>query len=535
MTSSCLLLSTCLAFAVVCHVTGRSVLLKRLAAIENEVNYRQLADYIRLQERAEKRPNVDATGFLERFGYLHELPPGVGHDPADRATAVRNFQRMYHLRQSGQLDEETVQAMMAPRCGMPDTKPTTYTDPTDIAKRYFVPGSYKWHKTDLTYRFMDFAGTPTFTADAKKHAILRAFNTWSEVSPLTFTETQQKGDLNLKFTTADHGDGAGNRFDGPGGVLAHAFYPENGETHFDNEEMWVDRQKEGIDLTTVAAHELGHALGLGHSDKSGALMAPYYQGYDPNFTLPDDDIEAIQSLYGPRPSSGGNPPVTKKATTTPTTTTTTTTPVTPAMNPNGEPDSCSVEFKAATQIHDNSIVVFNGAWVWRLTASGLDDGFPNPTRDLFPFAPSSVDAAVFSRRTMYTYLFYGRSVWKYHGFELIKGSSIATASFAGSVTDAVTNASGEIYLIKGSSCWQFDEMALAVFSSPRTCSSIFPTMPTNVDSTMRLLTEPNYIYLFKGANYSKYNDITKRVEGSQKDKAGPWMGAVCGGNAFAPK
>ena len=83
-----------------------------------------------------------------------------------------------------------------------------------------------------------------------------------------------------------------------GGVLAHAFYPQSGETHFDTEESWVDRQTEGIDLMTVAAHELGHALGLGHSAVPGALMAPYYQGYDPNFSLPDDDRQAIQSLYG---------------------------------------------------------------------------------------------------------------------------------------------------------------------------------------------------------------------------------------------
>ena len=83
-----------------------------------------------------------------------------------------------------------------------------------------------------------------------------------------------------------------------GGVLAHAFYPQSGETHFDSEENWVDRETEGIDLTIVTAHELGHALGIGHSQVPGALMAPYYQGYIPNFSLSEDDVQAIQSLYG---------------------------------------------------------------------------------------------------------------------------------------------------------------------------------------------------------------------------------------------
>ena len=82
-----------------------------------------------------------------------------------------------------------------------------------------------------------------------------------------------------------------------GKVLAHAFFPNVGDAHFDDDETWVSNRT-GIDYFTVAAHEFGHSLGLGHSEFTDALMAPFYKGYNPNFQLHSDDIAGIQFLYG---------------------------------------------------------------------------------------------------------------------------------------------------------------------------------------------------------------------------------------------
>lgn len=60
-----------------------------------------------------------------------------------------------------------------------------------------------------------------------------------------------------------------------------------------------DSYPTGINLFIVAAHELGHSLGLSHSNDPGALMFPTYSYTDPKeFLLPQDDIDGIQAIYG---------------------------------------------------------------------------------------------------------------------------------------------------------------------------------------------------------------------------------------------
>lgn len=146
--------------------------------------------------------------------------------------------------------------------------------------------------------------------DTAKSEILRALNEWAKYAKLSFTAGSLANGpqtINILFARGDHGDGY--PFDGPGKVLAHTFYPAPpnpesiaGDMHFDDDEGW--RIGADVDVFSVALHEAGHALGLGHSDRPGAVMYPYYTRQT---GLSADDIAAILSLYAAQDGTAGAP------------------------------------------------------------------------------------------------------------------------------------------------------------------------------------------------------------------------------------
>ncbi|KYF54791.1 hypothetical protein BE08_29060, partial [Sorangium cellulosum] len=61
---------------------------------------------------------------------------------------------------------------------------------------------------------------------------------------------------------------------------------------------WNDSGNNGcVDTQSIATHEQGHFLGLGHSGEPSATMAAYYVAGSSTRTLEDDDVEGVCALY----------------------------------------------------------------------------------------------------------------------------------------------------------------------------------------------------------------------------------------------
>ncbi|XP_044752543.1 macrophage metalloelastase-like [Coccinella septempunctata] len=234
--------------------------------------------------------------YLSKYGYMEEIDMDSSAPiikASELVESLKQFQSFMGLPVTGRLNKATIKMMSMARCGVKDITARTQ----QRVKRFAMQGS-TWKKKHITYRINKYP--KNLRKEDVDIMVHKAFNLWSNHSELTFEACKNSSrivDIDIAFVKGKHGDDTS--FEGPGGILAHAFFPQfGGDVHFDDSETWTINSVEGTNLLQVANHEIGHSLGLSHSEELSASMSPLYNDYIPDFMLHMDDIQGIQKLYG---------------------------------------------------------------------------------------------------------------------------------------------------------------------------------------------------------------------------------------------
>jgi hypothetical protein len=269
--------------------------------------------------------------YLHTYGYLSDYSNGSNISQVGLAAntllsietireAIRRLQVYANLNVTGVLDRPTLRLMQSQRCGLQDVDlwgRNKRTTRSTYGRKWRNIKHILW-QLDME-RLPDFFRLYWLSAQYVLYDIRKAFNTWSIATGALFVQTDDEAssDIRIMFARSDHG--CGYNFDGIGGTLGHAFYPDGGLTdisgdiHFDLDEKWIaggnqpDYDGKSTSLFHVALHEIGHSMGLTHNSNPMSVMFPWYSTHlvDANTPhLPIEDVAAFHELYSDQYDDG---------------------------------------------------------------------------------------------------------------------------------------------------------------------------------------------------------------------------------------
>ncbi|XP_006907579.1 macrophage metalloelastase [Pteropus alecto] len=432
----------------------------------------------------EENDKVVALRFLKNFyNFKEKENPGTKMKINENfmENEIQEMQKFLGLKVTGKLDTSTLNMMHMPRCGVPDG-------------HHFrtMQGRPVWKKHLITYRINNY--TPDMKRVDVDYAIQKAFQVWSDVTPLKFKKINTgEADIMIRFALGDHGDFY--PFNDKDGILAHAFGPGSGiggDTHFNEAKMWTANFK-GFNLFLVAVHEFGHSLGLQHSNDPKSIMFPTYRYVNPNiFHLSADDKRGIQSLYGGpekhQPSS--NPNSTESA----------------ACEPN-------MSFDAVTTVGDKIFFFKDRLFWWKLPKS--------PKRgtglisSLWPTLPSGIQAAYEIGARKQVFLFKDDKYWLISNLRLQQSypksiHSLGFPDYVKKIDAAVFNPLlHKTYFFVDHQYWRYDERRQLMDTGyPKLITTYFPRIGPTIDAVFYY---NKHYYFYKGSNVLEYDVRSHRV------------------------
>lgn len=467
-------------------------------------------------------------------------------------------QHMAGINVTGQLDFETKKLFVIPRCGNTgEEKELSFSGEARKRRR----------KRDFTDEYIAWACkmlndviikqySNSLPEDAQARLIARTISVWRKRIPgvercrkRRSINVEQRREIEIIFARPN--SSYQYPFEGKGGTFGEVIFSNDSkiEVYFDDSEPFTTNTSSGMNLDWVALHELGHTLGLKHSNVRYSVMYPWYQGYFSNLELSPSDIEQLQALFG-RPSTTSRPSAKTEA---PATTEVTTskasavfiTDTTPAVTtvaekevttlkvtekPSSSPlvgDICNVhKFDSFMMSTDGRTYVFSGDYFWVLSASLNVEGGPIKITNKWKELETPIDSA-YTNPDGRIVFFKGSIYWRYYGSILEEGpGDISQIGLPSSLRDLdaafIWGGNKKTYFFKGNIYWRYNEFNKAVDKNyPK--SIIAWGLPHNMDSVITWNGNER-TYFFKDDKYWRLDDGWLELERGYPRRITPvWM------------
>nr|VFK08639.1 MAG: Putative peptidoglycan binding domain-containing protein [Candidatus Kentron sp. LPFa]VFK24879.1 MAG: Putative peptidoglycan binding domain-containing protein [Candidatus Kentron sp. LPFa] len=227
---------------------------------------------------------------LKRYGYFDGVAEWGLFDESTEV-AVKDYQAFMGIKPDGLVGPITKSFFRTKRCGLSDRLPAN--------RALAAVSNCRWETHDLSYRIHRLP--PMLGAVRSRQLIKEAFDTWASTCGLSFVEATSDDPAHISVSWER--PRYRQVLDEPGvyaygHMPCHPDYP--GEILMDREETWLDDDhSEGADGYYVRLnmiHEIGHAIGLGHSNVEIDIMYSYPQRAGKR-GLTTGDVAGAKRLY----------------------------------------------------------------------------------------------------------------------------------------------------------------------------------------------------------------------------------------------
>lgn len=182
-----------------------------------------------------------------------------------------------------------------------------YIDALDYRSLANTASAVTWKRcNDLTWNITDLDNS-TFNLQEVLGLIKIAFERWCKIVNLKCTYKDAPGHkANIRFSLGRWNSDRHLAF-------AHVVAPGNAEIVINANVDWeftaqmTNRRK--FNFLYAILHEIGHAIGIDHSNENRDIMFPFYRSQRPDNFLSNNDLELAIQIYGRRIAGGNDPEV----------------------------------------------------------------------------------------------------------------------------------------------------------------------------------------------------------------------------------